>query len=110
MPTDLEELRDHARRLSTSNHLDACDRIHRIVKVDRWLTVHGIALPPETLSCGDESGHYSHDWTASNGLGYRCPGLCGGCMPDKDREQWTRIADELDAFLARDNDTQEALL
>ena len=97
----LEEFRDHARRLSTSAHRDDCTRIHRIVKLSRWLEDHGL---DGTLSCPDESGHEPHGWIGTHGMDWTCPGLCGGCMPDGERELWTRLADEVEAYMAADDD------
>ena len=94
--SDLTQLRDHARRLSTADHRDDCERIHRIVKVDRWLHDHGL---DHTLSCADTTGHEPHQWVTENGYDWHCPGLCGGCMPEGERLAWTRIAVELEEYL-----------
>lgn len=114
--SDLTALRDHAQRLATSDHRDDCDRIHRIVKFDSWLVDHGLDAE---LSCPDESGHEPHWWTADSGptpvrrryfaplIELHCPGLCGGCMPDRERQLWQQIADEITAYLAPDDDGPE---
>ena len=99
--SDLEATRDHARRLSTADHDDDCENIHRITKVDRRLYDCGLDA---TLSGPDTSGHYSHDWSSGNGLGWYCPGLCGGCGSDSERALWTQIADEIDAYLTPEDD------
>ena len=96
--SDLTEFRDHAQRLSTADHRDDCDRIHRIVKLDRWLNRYGLDA---TLSCGSTDGHEPHFWQVS-GLDWDCPGLCGGCMPDSERALWTKLASEVDAYLNED--------
>ena len=99
--TELETFRDHARRLSESAHRDDCDRIHRIVKTSEWLSNLGL---DDTLSCPDETGHEPHEWTSTNGIGWWCPGLCGGCATDAQRGLWTRLADEIDAYLSAGDD------
>ena len=92
---DLETFRDHARRLSESAHRDDCDRIHRIVKVDRWLGDLQV-----TLSCPDTDGHEPHDWVGASGVDWTCPGLCVSCSTDRDRALWTQLADEIDRHIA----------
>ena len=93
--SELSEFRDHAQRLSTSEHRDDCDRIHRITKV----LSGGHGLDP-TRSCDRTDGHDWHDWTDSHGFGWTCPGLCGGCMPDAERVLWTRLAAEIAEYVA----------
>lgn len=99
--TYLTDLRDHAQRLATGDHRDDCERIHRITKVDHWLADHGL---DQTLSCASTDGHEPHEWIASSGLGWDCPGLCGGCMPDTQRRLWQQIANEIDAYLEPEDD------
>ena len=99
--SDLEQLRDHARRLSTSAHRDDCERIHRIMHVDRRLMRYDL---DHTLSCADTTGHEPHEWISDNGFDWWCPGLCGGCGSDKERAMWAGIADELDAYLTVEDD------
>ncbi len=95
----LSEFHEHARRLSTSEHRDDCERIHRITKV----LSGGHSLDP-ARSCDSTDGHDMHDWTDSRGFGWWCPGLCGGCMPEAERVLWTRLADEIDEYMAGDHD------
>ena len=94
MGSELETLRDHAERLAKAAHTDDCLRIHRITKLLRPLAYIDV-----TLSCASTTGHDSHSWVAGNGLGYDCPGLCGGCMTDRERELWRQIADEVGTHL-----------
>ena len=98
--SELSEFRDHARRLSESAHRDDCDRIHRITKLDRWLSEHALDV---TLSCSSTEEHEPHEWLGV-GLEFACPGLCGGCMPDAERVLWTHLADEIDAHLSNDDE------
>lgn len=100
--SDLKITRDHARRMSESEHHDDCERIHRVVKVDRWLYAHGLDA---TLSCAREDGHEPHEWQGnSRGGDWSCPGLCGGCQTDSERALWRQIADEIDAYLTHDDE------
>lgn len=98
--SDLEQFRDHARRMANAEHRDDCMRIHRIVKVDRWLSDHGL---DRTLSCPDTTGHEPHTWEGV-GLDFDCPGLCGGCMTDREAKLWRDLADEVDDYLTTDDD------
>lgn len=99
---DLRELRDHAVRLAESAHVDDCLRIHRVTKL--------IRLDFDvTLSCASDAGHESHDWIATNGLSYYCPGLCGGCMTERERALWRQLAGEISEYLDRPDEQQEAL-
>lgn len=90
--SDLTSLRDHARRMSTAVHRDDCNRRHRTAG-------HG-------HSCADETPHDAHTWAHEtyDELTWRCPGLCGGCLPDNERRLWRQIADEIAAYLAPDDD------
>lgn len=106
----LTEFRDHARRLSTSAHLDDCDRIHPIRHVLLDDAGRQSTLDRE-LSCPDTTGHPSHWWDhPGNGLDWHCPGLCDGCMPDTERVLWTRLADEIDTYLSPASDGDEPSL
>ena len=99
--SDLETFRDHARRLSESAHRDDCTRIHRIVKLSRWLEDRGL---DGTLSCPSEEGHEPHGWIGQHGMDWACPGLCAGCATDTERALWAKLADEIDAYLAPGDD------
>jgi len=99
--SDLEQLRDHARRLSAAGHRDDCERIHRIVKVDRRLMRYDL---DHTLSCASIDGHEPHRWVTENGFDWWCPGLCAGCMPVSERALWLQIADEIDAYLTPEDE------
>lgn len=104
--SDLKELRDHAVRLAESAHVDDCLRIHRITKLiplgrDDW---------DITLSCASDAGHESHDWINPYGLSYYCPGLCGGCMTERERTLWRQLAGEIGEYLDKPDDEQQEAL
>lgn len=105
--SDLTQLRDHARRQATSEHLASCD---------------GRAEPPTPgrprTHCGNQEPHPGHQWSMamSNGTEtisgpvLQCRGVCGGCQSDADQQMWARIADEIGTYLTGEDDAQEALL
>lgn len=97
--SDLETFRDHCQRMADSRHLDDCERIHRVTKA---LAGYGSELD-WTISCADLTGHEPHEWVGDRGFDWYCPGLCSGCMPDAQRALWTRLADEVDAYLSHDD-------
>jgi len=99
--SDLTQLQEHASRLAKADHRDDCMRIHRIVKLDRWLAHYNL---DRTLSCPNITGHEPHGWTGSREIEYDCPGLCGGCMTDAERRLWRQIADEIDGYLTSDDE------
>lgn len=90
--SDLEEFRDHARRLSTAEHRDAPCRRTRFT---RGTT---LGTPTWHMSCERTDGHDRHPWTTDR-FDWDCPGLCGGCMTDAERSLWRRLADEVDEHL-----------
>lgn len=114
MASELKELRDHARSMAKPGaHLEDCIvakrrpsglRIQTCTRTDAH-DEHGTTERLYNSPGGGVEG--GADWIE---VGTWCPGVCAGCVPADHREQWTRIADELDAFLARDDDAQEALL
>lgn len=98
--SDLTKARDHARAMQ--RHQQHCKRTKRLNEPDYdgdWW-----------LSCTRDDPHEEHDWTGDwmGAFDWTCPGICGGCTPERDRELWRRLADELDAHLARNN--EETLL
>ena len=109
--SDLEQTRNHARKMSESAHLYGCyGKAHNRIPPRP-------GRPLGVKDCRDDDPHEAHVWamTLSNGVdtihggSVRCRGICGGCMTDRARAMWKRIADELDAYLSPD-DGQEALL
>ncbi|HEY9408879.1 MAG TPA: hypothetical protein VIP77_04800 [Jiangellaceae bacterium] len=107
--SDLKELRDHAQRLAESAHVDDCLLINRITKLIRPDVGEFLGYDV-TLSCPSTAGHDSHDWVATNGLSYYCPGLCGGCMTEPERALWRQIATEIGAHLDRPDDKEQGAL
>ena len=105
--SDLTELRDHARRLAESAHVDDCLRIHRITKLLREVSGYDFDV---TLSCSSEVGHDPHEWRGPLGAEYACPGLCGGCMTEPERALWRQIAAEVGAHLDRPDDKEQGAL
>lgn len=109
--SDLEQTRNHARKMSESAHRYGC-----YGKAHNRLPPRS-GRPLDVKDCPDDDPHEAHawHWTLSNGIDtirsvdVRCRGICGGCQTDQDRAMWKQIADELDAYLAPD-DGQEALL
>lgn len=106
--SDLEQFREHAVRLAESAHVDDCELIHRITKLVRPANA-GFIGPDVILSCASIAGHDSHDWIATNGLSYYCPGLCGGCMTERERVLWRQLAGEIAEYLDRPDEQQGAL-
>lgn len=107
--SDLKELRDHARRLAESAHVDDCLLINRITKLVKPAPGEFLGLDV-TLSCPSMAGHDPHDWLAIDGLDYYCPGLCGGCMTDAERALWRQIAAEIGEHLERPDDEHQGAL
>jgi hypothetical protein len=104
--SDLKELREHAVRLAESAHVDDCERIHRITKL-----IKTIAYDWDfTLSCINTSGHDSHTWISAGGIEYDCPGLCGGCMTERERALWRQLAGEITEYLDQPDDEQQEAL
>lgn len=106
--SDLTQLRDHAQRMAESAHIDDCDRIHRITKLIS--TRYFESTFDVTLSCPSETGHDPHRWAAPNHLEYECPGLCGGCMTDSERQLWHQIAGEVGTYLDTPNEAEQEAL
>lgn len=101
--SELETLRDHAQRMAGSRHVDDCMRIHRITKL---ITPAG-GFVDYTLSCASTAGHDPHPWVHPNGLEYDCPGLCSGCMTERERRLWSQVANEVGAHLDNPPDAIE---
>lgn len=79
MSTDLEQTRDHARKMAGAEHRPDC-RGQR---------------PARTCPTPNEP-HPEHDlarWIT-------CLGWCPGCVTDAERALWSQLADEIDAYLA----------
>lgn len=104
--SDLKAFREHAVRLAESAHVDDCLRIHRITKLLTPLTGYDFDV---TLSCASEAGHEPHQWHGELGAAYECPGLCGGCMTERERALWRQLAGEIAEYLDRPDEQQEAL-
>lgn len=83
--SDLTAFRDHARRMAAARHTPDCAR-----RLAKW-----------------EAAESAHRWLMDK----PDPGPrpeCHGCITDADRALWVRLADETDAYLARE--TEETLL
>ena len=78
MSTDLEDFAAHARYMATARHRDDCP-----------------SQRPAPIT------HRSRDEITLTFT------LCRGCVTDTDRALWARLADEVDAWLGRDE--QEGL-
>lgn len=76
--SDLTQFRDHARRLSTAEHGDACEAV--------W----------------HETTWYGLHETRREKPDPHCP----GCVTASDRTLWSRLADEVDAYLTDDDEQQ----
>lgn len=105
--SDLKGLRDHAARLAESAHVDDCLRIHRITKRIQSGTSWDWDV---ILSCASEAGHEPHQWYGVLGTEYECPGLCGGCMTERERKLWRQIADEIGDHLERPAQAEQEAL
>lgn len=101
--SDLTQFRDHARFMASREHAEGCapalssrSRAHR--GVQKW--------------CGNRGAHDEHEWTGNTRFGgldvtWWCAGRCSGCVSDAERDLWTRLADEIDAYLKPADDDQE---
>ncbi|RNL63630.1 hypothetical protein EFK50_07760 [Nocardioides marmoriginsengisoli] len=105
--SDLTQFRDHARFMAGREHALGC------------LVVR--SKPPKAHSfdaknvgwkwCGNNEAHDEHAWKSESQFGsdyapeWRCAGICGGCNSDAHRALWSRLADEIDAYLADDDET-----
>lgn len=105
--SDLEQFREHAVRLAESAHVDDCLRIHRITKRIKSGTSWDWDV---TLSCSSEAGHDPHQWYGHLGAEYECPGLCGGCITERERGLWRQLAGEIGEYLDRPDDEQQGAL
>ncbi|WP_232676716.1 hypothetical protein [Nocardioides sp. R-C-SC26] len=99
MNTQLEQLRDHSRHMAGRRHAATCPPKRErpsgvIVGRARW--------------CGSGEPHDRHDWEGPDSITWECAGICGGCMPVRERALWVQIADEIDAHLTRDVAAAEA--
>lgn len=100
--SDLERFRDHCREMATIQHAEDCYGAQRVTKV---LLRNGRASDLDhDLSCADETAHDAHEWIGDHGFDWFCPGVCGGCVSDADRALWIRLADEIDGYLATDDE------
>lgn len=106
--SDLTQLRDHAQRMAKSDHVDDCERIHRITKLISPRYFEGTY--DATLSCSSTSGHDPHTWHSAGYIEYDCPGLCGGCMTERERKLWRQIADEIGEHLDRPAEADQGAL
>ena len=108
MMSDLTQLRDHAQRMAKSDHVDDCERIHRITKLisSRYYE----STFDVTLSCPSEAGHDPHSWVTHSGREFACPGLCGGCMTERERKLWHQIADEIGEHFNRPAEADQGAL
>lgn len=100
--SDLTDFRDHARAQSTSAHKVECAR------GERW-TKHAKLGMPRKFSCPHTKPHDAHEYLDAFGIRWDCPGLCPGCQIDLDRIKWARLADEVDAYLAGNEDAETPL-
>jgi hypothetical protein len=84
--SDLTTFRDHARKMSTAEHKPECEGDPGCAWTYR---------PPCGFgTCGDGC-------KAPTTERPRPDPNCPGCVTDADRALWTRLADETDAYLAR---------
>ena len=101
--SELTDLRDYARQMSSAEHQMGCKRARRVTT--------GIAPLGGTewfMSCDRTDGHEEHLWTSHRSFEWRCLGLCGGCGTDAERALWAAQADEIERYLAGD-DEQEGM-
>lgn len=109
--SELETLRNHARHMTQpGRHGEHCATKGAI---DDF--VRGCRAYSGLRDCAETGDHNGHAWTKTYpNLGmewiYWCLGRCSGCIPESEREQWKRIADELDAYLGQGDEGQGALL
>lgn len=94
--SDLTQLRDHARAMSTAQH--------RIGEkwVDRCLWRGQQSLNEKALKARAKAG----DRFTPEELDELWPlrEVCPGCVTDAERALWKQIADEIDAYLTPDDD------
>ena len=91
--SDLERFADHCRAMATAEHKPECCRCGRPYCC-------GCVGHPDYHPGWDE--HYGTTRWAEHAA--RCPGNpgappCPGCVTDADRALWTRLADEVAAYL-----------
>jgi hypothetical protein len=95
--SELETLLAHARMMAESKHAVDCPR------------AKGVTV----LNCGNEDEHEPHEWAPVitygkaqpiTGRPRHCFGICFGCLSDQDRADWKRVADEVGAYLAPDDE------
>ena len=90
--SDLATMRDHARVRAASAHRADCQRTKR-----------GHQTGPRRAPCDRDDAHELHEWIYRD-LTWNCPGICGGCQRADQRALWAQIADEIDAYLTREDD------
>lgn len=88
----LAATRDHARRMATAEHTDDCVRAYRAA-----CRRAGPKWEVDLDSAGDP---VSMTWLGT----VPRPDPCPGCVTEVDRALWARLADELDAYLADDDE------
>lgn len=88
--TGLTDFAAHARDMAKSKHQDDCP--------DQQPPV----MDGFTATCEQPQPHDRHPWFKFD-LSWTCPGVCGGCMSDTERDLWQRLADEIDQHLADDD-------
>jgi hypothetical protein len=92
--SDLESFRDHCRRMADAEHKPECCQCG-----SSWCC--GCVGHP----AGKPTGWAQWQW---NDHAEVCPGNptappCPGCVTNADRVLWTRLADEVDAYLSHDD-------
>ena len=96
--SDLTAFRDHARVMAGAQHKPEC------CQCGAGYCCGCIGHPnmhPHWDKHGVPTGWPEHAETCP---GNPCAPPCPGCVTDADRALWTRLADEADAWLARDDE------
>jgi len=96
--SDLSAFAEHARKMATAQHKPEC------CQCGAGYCCGCIGHPnmhPHWDKHGVPTGWPEHAETCP---GNPCAPPCPGCVTDADRALWTRLADEADAWLARDDE------
>lgn len=87
---------EHARRMATAEHTPEC--------VEKRRDALRKAGPKWDVNYDDAGDPVSLSWLGT----VPPPNPCPGCVTDAERDLWARLADEAEAYLARDD--EETLL